>query len=62
MVIPNYNDVVYDTLCLSNIYVMQYVTSSDPNFLLKAIEAQADGIKLLQNLLMNIEGAAPCPN
>lgn len=57
-----YNDVVYDTLCLTNIYVMQYVVHSDPNFLLKAIELQADALRLLEKLLINIEERKPCPN
>lgn len=62
MATHNYNDVVYETLRTSNSYVMMYVHTSDPVFLLRAIELQADGIRLLQNLLMNIEEAKPCPN
>jgi len=58
----NYNDVVYETLRVSNSYVMMYVLTSNPVFLLRAIELQADGMKLLQNLLANIEEAKPCPN
>jgi prolipoprotein diacylglyceryltransferase len=58
----SYHDVVYEVLYASNRLVMEYVRSADPNYLLRALELQADGIKALQNLLMNIEEAKPCPN
>lgn len=62
MATHNYNDVVYETLRVTNSYVMMYVLTSDPSFLLRALELQTDGIRLLQNLLANIEEAVPCPN
>lgn len=58
----NYNDAVYETLKMSNVKIMQYVASSDPTHLLRAIELHADALRLLQNLLMNIEEAKPCSN
>ena len=62
MAIANYNDTVFDVLFASNQLIMAYIRTSDANFLLKAIELQADGLRLLQNMLMQIEENKPCPN
>ena len=58
----NYDDIVVETLRISNELIMRYIRTSDANFLLKAIELQADCVRCLQNMLMSIEEAKPCPN
>lgn len=58
----HYSDAVYEALKISNALIMEYVQTSNPNFLLKAIEIQADVVRLLHSLLMNIEEGEPCLN
>jgi len=48
-------------LDMSNQLIMGYVRTSDPNWLLKALELQIDSIRLLQKILGTMNGG-PCPN
>jgi hypothetical protein len=58
----DFDGAVCETLFATNAYVMRYVMSSDPKELLKAIELQADALRLLHALLVDMEDVRPCPN